>query len=166
MKSFVISSLAGAIAACAVVVGAAGCDGGAGPASPPFDPIGGTEPTAGGGDSPGGAGASLPELCAQACANILAACPSLPSGTDCAAQCVTAAADAPACASVFKSFVACLATTTLVCSNNTVQAPQCNSEMAAINSCSSQSTSGGTGSGGAAGMAGTAGTTGAAPAAP
>jgi hypothetical protein len=114
--------------------------GDAGTASVPFDPFGtetatGGEPAGGGGETPPNSGASIEQLCARACANIAASCPTY-SDTDCVSGCASVPSQIPQCTDEFKSYVACVGTASLTCDEygpNTAVA--CNASEQAFSYC-------------------------------
>jgi hypothetical protein len=140
-------SLAGALAA-------GGCNSGpAGTASPPFNPFGtdpapttGNEPAGGGGidKPPTMGGGTIAQLCATVCARFESVCPGSGGGTSCASECASSAP--PGCESLFQSFLACLVSAPLTCSNGQLQLDGCVTEISQLNACTGTGTS--TGSGG------------------
>lgn len=120
---------------------AAGCDGGGGPISPPFDPFGadpatttGSEPTNDDDEGPS-AGGSIMQLCARACAHFASACGGSASGPDCEADC---SRGSPAgCELEFRAAVACLGSAPLVCNGGSAEAPACDEVLRRFGTCSS-----------------------------
>jgi len=120
--------------ACAVSMAA--CEPGpGGPPTAPSDPTKtGYEPPGGGSDDPPAGGGSIDELCAFDCARVANACPGLSNST-CAAQCAASTTGFPMCADVFRSFLQCIATAPLVCSNGGIDATVCQPQSTAVSNC-------------------------------
>ena len=146
-----------------VVAGlAAGCGAGngGGPASLPIDPFGnepatptGNEPTNGGNEAPPPTNTgSILQLCEQACAHIQSSCPSSGSGSSCPSDCATSSP--PGCEQQFRAFVACIATTQLICTNGGLDPSTCNAQLTALSACDSGTAGTSSGSSGAAGSGG------------
>jgi hypothetical protein len=112
-----------------LVVGAAivasGCDGGAGPVTPPFspfgtDPSGSTTEPAGGSNEPasgGGGSQTIAQLCATDCARAAATCPTS-GASDCVSSCGAVPAMYPGCVPQIQAYFACIATASLTCSSS------------------------------------------------
>ena len=131
-----------------VVAGlAAGCGAGngGGPASLPIDPFGNEPPP------PTNTGSIL-QLCEQACAHIQSSCPSSGSGSSCPSDCATSSP--PGCEQQFRAFVACIATTQLICTNGGLDPSTCNAQLTALSACDSGTAGTSSGSSGAAGSGG------------
>jgi hypothetical protein len=102
--------------------GAVGCDGGAGPAMPPFNPFGNdpsnvsSEPAGGSNETPpsSGGGQTIAQLCATDCARIAAACPSAAS-PNCLSSCDAEPQTYPACISQVQAFLECYTTAAISC---------------------------------------------------
>ena len=143
----------------AIVV--SGCGGGAGPATPPFNPFGvdspGSTTEAQGGSTnetpPPTGGQSLAQLCATACAEIGTACP-MAAGTNCTSSCVNAPAMNPTCAAEFEAFLVCITTTPITCSSygsSSIDAPACTALEETVASCLNAGTAAGAVSAGGSG---------------
>ena len=152
--------LAFAAVACAL----AACSGmGGGP--PPLPPPIGTEPTFGatehvsGGAEPGlsgndpspggGAGDSIPQLCAQFCARAAAACGGVNGSADqCTGSCTSEVTAAGNCQALYLDALHCLITQPLTCDAGSINAPNCAGALLAISQCTSSNqpppTAGGT----------------------
>jgi hypothetical protein len=97
-----------------------GCGGGAGPASPSFDPFG-SEPTGSSAEKPGtpdegsSGAAKIDTLCSVACGRIMAACPA-PPGSNCVVSCESEFQAYPACAAQGQMYLSCIAESPISCS--------------------------------------------------
>jgi hypothetical protein len=121
-----------------------GCDGGAGPATPPFNPFGNDpsnaspEPAGGSNETPpsSGGGQSIAQLCATDCARVAAACPSAAS-PNCLSGCDAEPQTYPACMSQLLAFLECYTTATISCSTTygTSSASGCTAVEQALVSC-------------------------------
>jgi hypothetical protein len=101
------------------------------PATAPFDPIG-SEPTSGA----AGAGAGiLGLLCAQACANIAAACPGQLQDQNCMPQCTNDLNNYRGCEAQELAYISCLAMTQLDCVYGFYRAPACDPAFQTITDC-------------------------------
>ena len=108
-----------------------GCGGGAGPASPPFDPFGSSEPTGSSAEKPGtpdegsAAAAAIDTLCAVACGRITAACP-YPPGNNCVVSCESEFLAYPACVAQGQMYLSCISETPISCSGyGSLDLPAC-----------------------------------------
>lgn len=150
---------------CATVFGFAACGAGtAGPPTAPTDPIGGAEtadktgyePPGGSGDGTPSPGSTIPQLCAYDCMRFESICPGAADGVDCMPSCLRSVMNFPGCEAQYQSYLVCLASAPIACTNGTIDPSACASEIMAVSNCAGMS--GGSGSGG-----GTAGTGGSAP---
>ena len=140
-------SSAWACASLAACLAAGACsDGGAGPASPPFDPFG-TEPSGSTTIEPEAPpAATIEQACARACAHVLSLCPAAAGGAECAPECAASITSFPGCEAEFRTFVSCIATAPLTCVDTTINAPACDGASLALGNCveGGQPTGGGT----------------------
>jgi hypothetical protein len=121
-----------------------GCDGGAGPAIPPFDPFGNDpsnaspEPTGGSDQTPpsSGGGQTIAQLCSTDCARIAAACPTA-AASNCLSSCEAEPQMYPACVSQVLAFLECYTTATISCSTTygTSTVSGCTAAEQALGSC-------------------------------
>jgi hypothetical protein len=130
----------------------AACDPGtAGPPTEPSDPTKtGYEPPGGNADITPNAGGSIDQLCSYVCMRFANACQNLADPT-CASQCAASVTGLPMCEAVFRSFLQCLATAPLNCSNGGLDPNTCQQQSIAVSNCQSGISTGTAGSSGGSG---------------
>ena len=128
-----------AVAVClSLACAAAACDPGtAGPPTEPSDPSKtGFEPTGGDGDITPGVGGSIGQLCSFVCMRFASTCPTMASAT-CPSECAASVNGLPMCEAVFRSFLQCLATAPLSCTNGGIDPTTCQQESIDVSNCQS-----------------------------
>jgi hypothetical protein len=93
------------------------------------------EAPGGGLDPPPDDSSTIDVLCARACAHIQSACPGSSGGAGCVADCAQSTGQFPGCESLYKLFVACVATAPLDCVNMSINNDVCTNELNAVIIC-------------------------------